>query len=840
MTGQQPDAQGDLNRFPIPRLFFFLLKKAFLGQVEIAAGPSLRGRIFFRDGLPVFAALPSSRDVLGRILLERGLISEEVYHRSLQELATRKQLHGQLLIEMGVLDERGLVEGLRLQLYRKLSRLFPLTQATVSIWSGDHHHGRDGEEAHLQADSLRVIYHGVRNAFDAARLQPELDKLRGHTIQIRPGFDRRQARYAMADEDLALVTLLTRSAMTLPQILRVSNLGQLETRMLIYTLWVTEALIATHTGLRDEPPPSGEAPYVDAPPPVAPPQPAARPAPRPAPPPPAAPSPPVASLPPAAAAPRTLPRAPGAPAARPETVPGVQALAEAFSGELPLDPVALPEEEDTSPAIGLDATGPSLPPIHLDATGPSLARYEETPEPIDLGEQPLITPAPLVTPPPPGVSDARFVPDEPPRFGAGPLVTPPPAEPLVTPPPPALVTPPPVGAGPLVTPPPVGAGPLVTPPPVGAGPLVTPPPVGAGPLVTPPLVPPPDLGVAPIALGPPEVGVAALILPPPEPGVAPLILPEPGVAPIAGSQELPPIAERSPLQAIVDGSADAPPLATPGRTPSASLPPVRPGARPTRQSTAMPPSVSPQQMMEHKQLVKSAFEGLKEKNHFQVLELARSATTDVIRDQYFKLAKVFHPDRCAVMGAPEMRAAAEEVFRRINEAHTVLTNPEARKAYEEELDGAGDKKEVQNALEAEFVFQKGVIFFRKKNYAEALHHFEEAFRLNPKEGEHQAWIAWTLFHDPKQKREQSLARAKDLLLKAIKAAPQNATCHYYLGEVYLALGDEKRAKTCFNRTVECQENHVEANRHLRLMAMRKEKEQKKTGLFGKIGGGKKK
>lgn len=822
MTGQQPDAQGDLNRFPIPRLFFFLLKKAFLGQVEIAAGPNLRGRIFFRDGLPVFAALPSSRDVLGRILLERGLISEEVYHRSLQELATRKQLHGQLLIEMGVLDERGLVEGLRLQLYRKLNRLFPLTQATVSIWSGDHHHGRDGEEAHLQADSLRVIYHGVRNSFDAARLQPELDKLRGHTIQIRPGFDRRQARYAMADEDLALVTLLTRSAMTLPQILRVSNLGQIETRMLIYTLWVTEALIATHTGLH-EPAPSEEAPALDAPQLAAPPEPTARPAPRPTPSaspasPPEAP-PPVASLPrvPAAAPPpRTLPRAPSAPPpGRSETVPGVQALAEAFSGELPLEPVELPEEEDTSPAIGLDTTGPSLPPIHLDATGPSLERYEESPEPIDLGE-PLSATGPLVTPPPPG---------------AGPLVTPPPPSPLVVPPPPGpLVTPPP--PGPLVTPPPVTAGPLVTPPPVAAGPLVTPPPAAG------PLVPPPDLALPPIVLGPPEVGVAPLILPPPEPGVAPLILPEPGVASIAGSQELPPV-DMSPLQAIVEGSAEAPPLATPGRTPSASLPPVRPGARPTRQSTAMPPSVSPQQMMEHKQLVKTAFEGIKEKNHFQVLEVARSATTEVIRDQYFKLAKVFHPDRCAVMGAPEMRAAAEEVFRRINEAHTVLTNPEARKAYEEELDGAGDKKEVQNALEAEFVFQKGVIFFRKKNYAEALHHFEEAFRLNPKEGEHQAWIAWTLFHDPKQKREQSLPRAKDLLLKAIKSAPQNATCHYYLGEVYLALGDEKRAKTCFNRTIECQENHVEANRHLRLMTMRKEKE-KKTGLFGKIGGGKKK
>jgi curved DNA-binding protein CbpA len=771
---RQPDAQGDLNRFPIPRLLFFLLKKAFLGEVEIAAHANLRGRVYLRNGMPVFADLPSSRDVLGRVLLERGLIDEQAFNRSLQELASGKKLQGQILIAMGALDARGLVEGLRVQLYRKLNRLFALREATITIWSGEHAHGVEGEEAQLQADPLRVIYHGVRNAFDGPRLALELDRLRGHAIKLRPGFERRQPRYGMNEEELALITLLARSSMTLEQLLRVSNLGDIETRMLLYTLWVTEALAATPTAAAAATRAAGEEAAVpagdfSAPQPTGSVRPAAQPiGPAPLVTPPLV-TPLAAEEDPAPASPPPRPRS--------ATIPNVQALAMSF---------AVPEEEPNPPS-------------------PS--------------------PATLVTPPPPSV-----------------LVTPSPAE-LAA----AFMDAPAEASPMLVTPPvdlPVDLPPILVPPPPAV--LVPPPPELASPAV---ITPPPPAELA-AAFMPPEVGV----IDDPQPVIdLDATGPSPGAQAIgldSTGPSLPPAlstldgraASRQSLDDIVSGAAEAPPLAAPRSASAPTLPsigrpasPSQPGSRLKKPSAQMPPAaVTPQQMMEHKQLIKRAFEGLKDKNHFQVLEVARTAATELIRDQYFKLAKVFHPDRCAAMGVPEATPAAAEIFRRVNEAHTVLANADARKAYEEELDGGGDKQEVRNALEAEFVFQKGVIFFRKKNYAEAFKHFEESYRLNEKEGEHLAWMAWATFHDPRNKRDQILPKVKEMLLRAIKIAPQNATCHYYLGEIYLALGDEKRAKTCFTRTVECQEGHIEANRHLRLMQMRKEKEKKSTGLFGRI------
>ena len=420
------------------------------------------------------------------------------------------------------------------------------------------------------------------------------------------------------------------------------------------------------------------------------------------------------------------------------------------------------------------------------------------------------------------------------------------------------------GAGPTLTPPPPNLGPapivtpvLVTPPPPGPElvPLITP--ADLGPVITPP---PPDLRAPLVTPPPPELRPAPFITPPP-PALGPPVIapPPPDVEPVVnlGDFETPTLTQRrSGLDDIVFGEAQAqaqpPPQPQPATPPSLQRMPSSPGLQTSPSSPSLAPDADPteapreprisqqmgrvssaQAVMEHKSMLRRAQERMKGQTHFQVLEIKKDATLDQVRDAYFRLAKIYHPDRCAALQLFDMQPVAEEIFRRINEAHSILTDPEGRKAYEQELDGGGSKKEAMHAMEAEFSFQKGVIFFRKKNFGEALRCFQEAWKLNEKEGEHLAWVAWTQFNDPRTDKGKMLPQIKEQLLRSIKIAPQNAICHYYLGEVYLALGDDKRARTCFTRTVEIQEGHVEANRHLRLMAMRKEKQEKKDGgLFG--------
>lgn len=72
------------------------------------------------------------------------------------------------------------------------------------------------------------------------------------------------------------------------------------------------------------------------------------------------------------------------------------------------------------------------------------------------------------------------------------------------------------------------------------------------------------------------------------------------------------------------------------------------------------------------------------KDYYKILEVPRDASVDDIRQAYKELAKQYHPDRTATLGV-ELRELAARKMMDINEAFQLLSNPESRKEYDEEL-----------------------------------------------------------------------------------------------------------------------------------------------------------
>ncbi|HEY3931531.1 MAG TPA: J domain-containing protein [Verrucomicrobiae bacterium] len=77
--------------------------------------------------------------------------------------------------------------------------------------------------------------------------------------------------------------------------------------------------------------------------------------------------------------------------------------------------------------------------------------------------------------------------------------------------------------------------------------------------------------------------------------------------------------------------------------------------------------------------------------YYQILELAESATQDEIKASWRRLAKEYHTD-----GIPaertKLREEITEKLQQVNEAHGILSNPNTRRQYDEQLKELREKK----------------------------------------------------------------------------------------------------------------------------------------------------
>ena len=68
-------------------------------------------------------------------------------------------------------------------------------------------------------------------------------------------------------------------------------------------------------------------------------------------------------------------------------------------------------------------------------------------------------------------------------------------------------------------------------------------------------------------------------------------------------------------------------------------------------------------------------------DYFTVLKLGLEATPAEIRVAYHRESRVYHPDRYAAVEDPVFRGQVGPIYRRINEAYTVLRDDARRKTY---------------------------------------------------------------------------------------------------------------------------------------------------------------
>ena len=114
------------------------------------------------------------------------------------------------------------------------------------------------------------------------------------------------------------------------------------------------------------------------------------------------------------------------------------------------------------------------------------------------------------------------------------------------------------------------------------------------------------------------------------------------------------------------------------------------------------------------------------KNHYELLGVNRFATEEEIKKAYRKLAKMLHPD--SNFGNKE----AEEHFKKINKAYSVLSSNEKRAEYDKKIFGDEKAKAKVNS-DAQKNSESNI---SAEDFAKTSTIFEDFFSFNPKTKEH--------------------------------------------------------------------------------------------------------
>ncbi len=209
----------------------------------------------------------------------------------------------------------------------------------------------------------------------------------------------------------------------------------------------------------------------------------------------------------------------------------------------------------------------------------------------------------------------------------------------------------------------------------------------------------------------------------------------------------------------------------------------------------------PAEIIVTRELIERAFSDLASQNYYEMLGIGRNATAQQIKKSYFRLAKVYHPDRHANTGLVDMKPMLETLFVCINEAYNVLAVDDKRDQYDKDLARGTTKQRAEERTEqkqdsqkgnAAAQFNEGVKQLHAQNFWGAEEAFRWAMRLDPSNHNYIFHMGLALSNMPRRRHE-----AEEKFQKAIHMAPSKIEYYLELGKLYAKSGLRSKALSLY-------------------------------------------
>jgi tetratricopeptide (TPR) repeat protein len=245
-----PAASGTLAKTPFVHLLIYAIDKKLGGTIEVIAPDGRTAAVLFVAGEPAKARASEPVSFLGQVLVDLGHLSPSALELSLDELAdirlNDELLHGQLLLDKGLVEAHELDAGLREQLARRLRYIAAMPAETTYAyydgfdalegWGGEHTRG---------VDPLPMLWALLHESAVGAHVDAALARVA--TSSLRVAKTANLARLGLAPAEQQAIELLRVRPLAVNEFPRVTGLPEHDARMLTYLLLVTKQVDVVST-----------------------------------------------------------------------------------------------------------------------------------------------------------------------------------------------------------------------------------------------------------------------------------------------------------------------------------------------------------------------------------------------------------------------------------------------------------------------------------------------------------------------------------------------------------------------------------------------------------------
>lgn len=188
--------------------------------------------------------------------------------------------------------------------------------------------------------------------------------------------------------------------------------------------------------------------------------------------------------------------------------------------------------------------------------------------------------------------------------------------------------------------------------------------------------------------------------------------------------------------------------------------------------------------------IQNIYKRMQQQSFYEILEVGSNSSREEIKRSYFRLVKVYHPDRHFEEGLREVKKELEGIFSKLSEGYDTLTNREKRRAYDAELSRpkASPAKPPNEEEQARQHYYQGKGAYSLNEYKTAVYFFESATRLAPENHVYWGKLGEALLYLPGQ-----VHRAEAAFRQAVSLKPEGIDYYVSLAKIYEGEGLVRRA-----------------------------------------------